>query len=150
MPEIVNSAIIKAPAERIFDFIAQAERNVEWVPDLESSRRLTPGPTRNGTRFEFVVRLVVLSLRMVDEVVTCERPHLIRFTGVQGVEHSGSWRMEPLAPDSTGAPQSRVTYQMSFELPPAVGPLVARMINLPQRLERQSQACLANLRRMLE
>ena len=39
---------------------------------------------------------------------------------------------------------------MSFELPPGLGPLVARMIDLPRRLEEQSQASLVNLRRLLE
>ena len=150
MLEIVNSAVIGAPAERIFDFIAQAERNVEWVPDLKSSRRLTPGPTRTGTRFEFVVKLSLISLRMVDKVVACERPQLIQFTGIEGVEHAGSWRMEPLPSQTGGTPQTRVIYRMSFELPAAVGPLVSRMINLPERLERQSQTCLDNLRRILE
>jgi hypothetical protein len=43
-----------------------------------------------------------------------------------------------------------VTYGMSFELPPGVGPLVARMIDLPRRMDEQSRACLANLRRILE
>jgi uncharacterized membrane protein len=152
VPEVVNRAVIRAPAERIFALIEQAERNTEWVPDLSVSERLTPGPTRVGTRFRFVTRVpgVPIPIDSTDEVVALEPGRLIRFTSVRGVPHSGYWEMEPLPPAPDGTPQTRVTYAMSFELPPGLGPLVARMIDLPRRLEEQSQASLANLRRLLE
>jgi hypothetical protein len=38
---------------------------------------------------------------------------------------------------------------MEFELPPGVG-LMAKLIRLEDRLDEQSRACLANLRRILE
>jgi uncharacterized membrane protein len=152
VPEVVNRAVIRAPAERIFALIEQAERNTEWVPDLSVSERLTPGPTRVGTRFRFVTRVpgVPIPIDSTDEVVALEPGRLIRFTSVRGVPHSGYWELEPLPPAPDGAPQTRVTYAMSFELPPGLGPLVARMIDLPRRLEEQSQASLVNLRRLLE
>jgi uncharacterized protein YndB with AHSA1/START domain len=152
VPEVVNTATIAAPAERIFDFISHAERNVEWVPDLASSERVTPGVTQRGSRFRFVIRFagIPVPVEVTDEVTEFDPPRLIRFTGVQGVRHAGYWEMEALAPAPDGRPQTRVTYSMTFDLPPAVGPLVAKLINLPARLEEQSLACLANLRRRLE
>ena len=74
MPEVVNRAVIRAPAERIFALIEQAERNAEWVPDLSVSERLTPGPTRVGTRFRFVTRVpgVPIPIDSTDEVVALE------------------------------------------------------------------------------
>ncbi|HEX2036693.1 MAG TPA: SRPBCC family protein [Chloroflexota bacterium] len=150
MPEIVNQAIIRAPAEQIFAFIEQAERNVEWVPDLTSSERLTPGPTSKGSRFRFAMRVAGIPVESTDEVVEYEPGRLIRFSSVRGVPHAGYWRFEPQPPASDGRPQTLVTYGMSFELPPGVGPLVARMIDLPRRMDEQSRACLANLRRILE
>jgi uncharacterized membrane protein len=152
VPEVVNEAVIRAPAERIFALVEQAERNAEWVPDLDVSERLTPGPTRVGTRFRFVTRVpgLPIPLDSTDEVVAFEPNRLIRFTSVRGVPHEGYWRFEPLPPGPDGGPRTRVTYSMSFELPPGIGPFVARMIDLPRRLDEQSLACLANLRRLLE
>ena len=105
-----------------------------------------------GTRFRFVTRVpgVPIPIDSTDEVVALEPGRLIRFASVHGVPHSGYWEMEPLPPAPDGAPQTRVTYAMSFELPPGLGPFVARMIDLPRRLDEQSQASLANLRRLLE
>ncbi|MGH2355006.1 MAG: SRPBCC family protein [Chloroflexota bacterium] len=150
VPEIVNQAVINAPAQRIFAFIEQAERNVEWVPDLTRSERLTPGPTRQGSRFRFVTKIAGIPLESTDEVVEYQPGTLIRFASVQGVPHAGYWRFEPQPPAPDGTPRTLVTYSMSFDLPPAIGPLVARMINLPTRLDEQSRACLANLRSLLE
>jgi hypothetical protein len=87
---------------------------------------------------------------VVDEVTEFVPGRLIRFAGVRGVSHGGYWQMEPLPRDAQGRPQTRVTYSMQFELPPGVGPMLARLINLPERLDQQSRDCLANLRRILE
>ena len=150
MTEIVNTAVIHAPAERIFSFIAQAERNVEWVPDLARSERLTPPPTAIGTRFRFAMKVAGFPVDVVDQVTELVPNRLIRFTGISGPRHGGSWEMESLSPDAQGRPQTRVTYRMDFELPPGVGPMIARLLNLPEKLDQQSRACLANLRRILE
>jgi uncharacterized protein YndB with AHSA1/START domain len=148
VPEVVNTAVIAAPPSSIFGFIAQAERNVEWVPDLQRSERLTPGDTRVGTRFRFVSRIpgIPFPIDVTDEVVQLVPDRFIAFRGVTGPRHSGSWTFEPEGDGS----RTRVTYRMEFELPPGVGPIVARMINLEERLDEQSRACLANLRRILE
>ena len=146
MPEVVNTATIAATPERVFDLIAHAERNVEWVPDLERSERITPGETRVGTRFRFVSRLAGIPVDVTDEVVQLVPGRYIAFRGVSGPKHAGSWRFEP---EGEGR-RVKVTYRMEFELPPAIGALVARMLKLEERLEEQSRACLANLRAMLE
>jgi hypothetical protein len=149
---VVNSATIHAASDRIFELIAAAERNVEWVPDLLRSERVTPGPTRVGTRFRFVARIpgIPFPMEFVDQVTELEPGRLIRFVGVEGVGHAGYWRFEPQPADEAGRPSTTVTYAMQFDLPPGIGPLVARMINLPARLEEQSRACLSNLRGLLE
>ena len=48
MPEVVKSALLKVPASDIFALLVQAERNVEWVPRLASSERLTSRPYGRG------------------------------------------------------------------------------------------------------
>jgi ribosome-associated toxin RatA of RatAB toxin-antitoxin module len=145
MPEVLNSAVIEAPASAIFAFISQAERNVEWVPDLDRSERLTPGETRVGTRFRFAIKVAGFPMDVTDEVVKLVPNRHIAFEGVSGPKHAGSWTFEP-----QGEGRTHVTYRMSFELPPAIGPMVAKLLDLDRRLNEQSRACLANLRRILE
>jgi ribosome-associated toxin RatA of RatAB toxin-antitoxin module len=149
LPEVSNSAEIHAPADRVFDFIAQAERNAEWVPDVLQSERLTPGPTQVGTRFRFVSRIAGIPIDITDEVTAFQPGRLIAFSGVSGPPHAGSWHFEPITVPG-GQERTRVTYRMAFELPPGIGPFVAKMLDIPRRMDEQSRICLANLRRLLE
>ncbi len=137
---------LKAPAEKIFAYISRAEHNVDWVPDLQRSERLTPGETRIGTRFRFVTKIAGFPLDVTDEVVQLVPDRFIAFRGVTGPTHAGSWTFQP---EGDGA-STNVTYRMEFELPPGVGPIVAKMLDLNGKLNEQSRACLANLRRILE
>lgn len=149
MPEVVNTAVINAPVSRVFGLISQAERNAQWVPDLQRSERVTPGETRIGTRFRFAMQVAGIPVETTDEVTALEPDRFIAFSGIAGPPHAGSWRFEP-EPGPGGTEATRVTYQMQFELPPGIGGLVARFLDLPKRLDEQSRACLVNLRRMLE
>jgi hypothetical protein len=147
MLEVAREAVLAAPASRIFPLLSSAERNVEWVPDLAVSERLTPGPTRVGSRFRFVLRFAGIPLESIDEVVEIDPPRLIRFTSVSGVPHSGSWRLEPVGAEAESL--TKVMYRMTFQLPPGIGPIAARMLDVEGRLERQAETSLVNLRRLL-
>ena len=146
MPRVVNTAVFQAPVSAIFAYLAQAERNIEWVPRLAYSERLTPGPTRSGTRFRFGVKFAGVTVDSVDEVVEVVPDRLIRFRGTTSVTHTGSWQLEPVAAGEA----TQVTYDIDFELPAVFGPVMARLLNLRHLLEEQSQDCLQNLRLMLE
>lgn len=143
MPKIVKQATITAPAARIFALLQAAERNEEWVPGCLRSERLTPGPTRVGTRFRFLVRPLAVAFEVVDEVVEFIPDRLLRFRSVRGVWHEGYWLLEP----EDGA--TRVTYCMDSDLPPGAG-LLAGLLRLEARIGRQAEDCLRNLRQVLE
>jgi uncharacterized membrane protein len=116
------------------------------VPNLQRSERVTPGETRVGTRFRFATRVAGFPIEIVDEVVQLIPDRFIAFSGVSGPHHAGSWTFQP-EPDGSS---TRVTYRMQFELPPGIGAMVARLVDLPRWLDDQAQGCLANLRRLLE
>lgn len=143
MPTIVKEGTIRAPAAQIFALLQEAERNQWWVPGCLRSERLTPGPTRVGSRFRFVVRPFAITFEVVDEVAELIPDRLIRFRSVRGVRHEGYWRLEP--EDGTTC----VTYAIESDLPPGVG-LVAGLLRLEERMERQAEDCLLNLRELLE
>ena len=147
MPEVVKSALLKVPASDIFALLVQAERNVEWVPRLASSERLTPGPTAVGTRFRFGLEFMGMVIDGVDEVVELVPDRLIRSRSVEGVAHTSSWELEPVGDDGAA---TMVTYRMDFTLPPGLSRLASRFFNLDALIEEQADGCLRNVRRILE
>ena len=147
MPEVVKSALLHVPASDIFALLVQAERNVEWVPRLASSERLTPGPTAVGTRFRFGLEFMGMVIDGVDEVVELVPDRLIRSRSVEGVAHTSSWELEPVGDD---AAVTMVTYRMDFTLPAGLGQLASRFLNLDALIEEQADGCLRNVRGILE
>ena len=147
MPEVVKSALLKVPASDIFALLVQAERNVEWVPRLASSERLTSGPTAVGTRFRFGLEFMGMVIDGVDEVVELVPERLIRSRSVEGVTHTSSWELEPVGDDGAA---TMVTYRMDFTLPPGLSRLASRFFNLDALIEEQADGCLRNVRRILE
>ena len=147
MPEVVKSALLHVPASDIFALLVQAERNVEWVPRLASSERLTPGPTAVGTRFRFGLEFMGMVIDGVDEVVELVPDRLIRSRSVEGVAHTSSWELEPVGDDGA---TTMVTYRMDFTLPPGLSRLASSFLNLDALIEEQADGCLRNVRRILE
>ena len=147
MPEVVKSALLHAPASDIFALLVQAERNVEWMPRLASSERLTPGPTAVGTRFRFGLEFMGMVIDGVDEVVELVPDRLIRSRSVEGVTHTSSWELEPVGDDGAA---TMVTYRMDFTLLPGLSRLASRFFNLDALIEEQADGCLRNVRRILE
>jgi len=51
MALFVNSAVIAAPRERVFDYVAERENEREWNPDCMSVEKLSDGPIGVGSRW---------------------------------------------------------------------------------------------------
>ncbi|HZP15203.1 MAG TPA: SRPBCC family protein [Nocardioides sp.] len=51
MSLFVNSAVIAAPRERVFDYVAERENEREWNPECKSVEKLTDGPIGVGSRW---------------------------------------------------------------------------------------------------
>jgi len=55
MPTIRLSQVIDRPAHEVFRVIADVARLAEWNPTIKSARKVSDGPTGEGTRFEMVL-----------------------------------------------------------------------------------------------
>lgn len=62
-----TSTVIHRPAAEIADYLADIDRMTEWT-DMSASRRLTDGPTREGTRAYAEVALGPMKLGWTWEV----------------------------------------------------------------------------------
>lgn len=51
MTLFVNSAVIAAPRERVFDYVADRENEREWNPECKSVEKITDGPIGVGSRW---------------------------------------------------------------------------------------------------
>lgn len=76
--------------EQVFDVLSDLERAPEWVPDLLSVKKLTPGPVVVGTRYAERVRMGSREGDAELEVTEHERPRVFAHRGKGGPASFGA------------------------------------------------------------
>lgn len=56
MPTVTATQTIQAPPAKVFAAIVDLESFPTWNPSVKQAKALTPGPAKEGSRFEFTVQ----------------------------------------------------------------------------------------------
>jgi uncharacterized protein YndB with AHSA1/START domain len=115
------SQLIDRPVTEVFEAIVDVESFPSWNPTTKSAKRLSPGETGEGTRFELTIRGFG---RTVQELQGFERDR--RVTLVPHIQALSGGHTFVLSPESDG--RTRVDHQL--EMTPrgpwkVFGPIVA-------------------------
>lgn len=92
--EIHLTETIRAPRDRVFALVNDLDRAGEWLPDGARVERLTEGPTRVGTRYREVRRILGRVDTEEYEVITFDPPRSseVRADGTRGTAGRGTFR----------------------------------------------------------
>jgi uncharacterized protein YndB with AHSA1/START domain len=69
---------IHAPVERVFDYVADARNEPQWLPGAKEVTKVTPGELARGTRFQGAY---ARAGRVDLEIVAFERPSRVTLRG---------------------------------------------------------------------
>jgi len=145
MAPIVESIEIACPPEDVFAYLDRLDTHGEWQEAIVSSRTLTDGPVRVGTRATDRRRVPGgMKLNVTYEIVEYDPPRRTRFQVINGpVRPTGTITVEPLG----GRRRSRLTLELDFRgrgvgkllaplaLRQATKQVPADQLRLKQRLE---------------
>ncbi len=70
MAKVENSIIINAPVEKVFTYLDDVEKNVEWLPGMVEVKDIHLTDERVGSHFQWVYKMV--GIRMSGETTTTE------------------------------------------------------------------------------
>jgi carbon monoxide dehydrogenase subunit G len=133
---------LERPPEAVFPLVANLERAPEWVPDLVSVTKQTPGAIGPGTRYSEVVRMGNNTGTGQLEVVEYEPPLNFMHKGESGpARFVGRFTLEP---DGSG---TLLTHEYTVKLKGLfrfLDPLIGGWVG------RNAQAGLANLSRIID
>ena len=142
-PLIRSTVEIAAPLDRVWEVLADIERQPTWMREMKEVRVLTPPPTGVGTRGEATVRILGICVTDPVEVEVHEPPR--RF----GIRHEGRFGgagLLTLTPRPGG--RSTIVHWEERLVPPAF-PHLGTAIQKPI-LSRVFQADLECLRAIVE
>ena len=145
MAPIVESIEIARAPEDVFTYIDKLDSHGEWQEAIVSSKTLTDGPVRVGTRATDRRRVPGgMKLNVTYEIVEYDPPRRTRFQVINGpVRPTGIITVAPLG----GGTRSRLTLELDFHgrgLGKLLAPLARRQakkqvpadqLRLKQRLE---------------
>jgi len=145
MAPIVESIEIARTAEDVYAYLDQLERHGEWQEAIVSSKTLTDGPVRVGTRATDRRRVPGgMKLNVTYEIVEYDPPRRTRFQVINGpVRPAGTITVEPLA----GGTRSRLTLELDFQ-GRGIGKLLAPMAR--RQAKQQVPADQLRLKQRLE
>jgi carbon monoxide dehydrogenase subunit G len=81
MARFVDAIDLPVPPEAAFDFLADFHRTAEWDPGVVEAERLTPAPSRLGSRFRVVVSFLGRRMPLEYAITRYERPHSLILEG---------------------------------------------------------------------
>lgn len=102
MIRVETSATIGRPVEDVAGYLADIEHMTEWT-DMTTSRRITDGPTRAGTRAYAEVAMGPVRLGWTYEIQDVDAAGGFAFKTItrNALGMDGSVRLTPMAPDRT-------------------------------------------------
>jgi hypothetical protein len=142
MTRITGEIVIGAPADVVFDFVADQRNEPAYNPHMVRSAKVTPGPVGKGTQFRSAVRSRGRLAEMAIEYTGFQRPsRLASTTRMAQAEFSGTLTFEPAGAGT----RLRWSWDARFTWPlRLLAPVLARMGR------RQERATWAGLKRYLE
>jgi hypothetical protein len=142
MTRITGEIVIGAPADVVFDFVADQRNEPAYNPHMVRSAKVTPGPIGKGTQFRSAVRSRGRLAEMAIEYTGFQRPsRLASTTTMARAEFSGTLTFEPAGAGT----RLQWSWDAQFTWPlRLLAPILARVGR------RQEQATWAGLKRYLE
>lgn len=103
---------IDAPQSDVFAYIAEFENLPEWDPGTASVTKLSPGPTKVGTRYAVVVNVATGTSDMTYEVTEWEPSLRVALRG----ESRAMVAIDRISFASTADGATRVRYEAEFTM----------------------------------
>lgn len=134
---------LRAPASKVFNFVADHTNAPRWQSGLDEIRRITPGPIGVGTEHELTRRFAGMKVVARNRFIAYEPGRFVAFEIPSGkMTGVASYLVEP-----TGADTCRLTSNVDFQ----VGGLARfAMPLLTIIFKRDDEKALATLKVLME
>ena len=142
MKKIVKSITIKAPVEKIINYLSEPTNLPEIWPSLVEAKDVQRLPD-GGTKFRWVYKMAGIHLEGTSEDTEYVPNQRIVSKSKGGVESTQTWMFHP------EGDETKVTFEVEYTVPvPVLGKLAEAII--VKMNEHEGEIILANLKTRME
>ncbi len=143
MKKIQKTIEIKAPAQRIYDFLTQPSNLPSVWPNLVAVSNVTPGPG-GAYDFDWTYKMAGFPFHGHAKVEDAQPAKLVRIRNGGGIPSTFLWTYQTL--DGAG---TRLTVEVEYTIPtPVVGKVAEALV--AKLNERDAETLLGNLKDLME
>jgi uncharacterized membrane protein len=143
MAVVQKSIEIDAPVEKVFNYLEEAESNVEWLPGMMEVKEVNKTEDYVGTHFRWVYKMAGLRFEGETKVIEHIRNKKIVTQTKGGIQSTWTFTFEPQGQ------VTRVSIKVDYRIPvPVLGKLAEALV-LKQN-EREASMALSNIKERME
>jgi len=144
MGKVEKSIRIRAPLSKVFAYVTDPENWTRYVPSLISVKNISNDPPVKGTTFDWTYRVLGMNFRGKGTVTayTKDRRFALRMEGSFPIEETFLFE-----PDGDG---TRLSFEVSYELPGKVLSVVSRMPVIERVHSREAGEVMKRLKDLCE
>jgi uncharacterized membrane protein len=143
MARVETSIVIKAPVEKVFNYLDDPMSNPEWLPGMIDVKDVVQTPDKVGTHFRWTYKMA--GMRFEGETTTTEYVANKRIVTKSKGGISSTWTFT-FDPHPEGA---KLTVAVDYSIPiPVIGKLAESLV-LKQN-EREANLALTNVKEKVE
>jgi uncharacterized membrane protein len=139
MATIRRSISIRAPVDRVFDYLADPTHLPEIWPSMVAIRNVEP--RENGTSFDWDYKLLGMRIHGHSDPVELVRNQRLVTRSVKGIPNTFRWLF------ANKAGETEVALEVDYEVP-VLGRLAEGMVGRVH--QREAETLLNNLKRKME
>jgi len=143
MVRLEKSVSIKAPVEKVFDYMADPKSNLEFMPGLMDIRDIHETENHIGTHFLWTYKMAGLRFEGETTVLEWVKNKRVVTQGKGGISNKWFFTYEPIE-DGTA-----LSLVVEYEVPmPVLGKLAEAVIR--KQNEREAELVLSNIKARME
>ncbi len=143
MKKISRTIEIKAPAQRVYDWVSQPTNLISIWPNMQSVSNVVPS-TGGAHDFDWVFKMAGFTFKGHCKTEEAKSGKLVRFRNESGIPSTFFWKYEGLNGSIT-----RLSLDVEYTIPaPIVGKIAEALV--AKMNERDLDVMLANLKDMME
>ncbi|MDB5078878.1 MAG: hypothetical protein JWP00_802 [Chloroflexi bacterium] len=145
MAEIIKSIDISAPVEVVFDFVANPQNGLKFMPNFTKFQPIGPIERGMGAKVEAAGTMFGMQHRTILEIIEYVPNKRFVSRSTEGVKSTSTWQFKPLPGDTT-----EVTFTSDYTLP---GSFFGRFLDklvMEKEIDKNTVQTLVNLKKILE